>query len=494
MPRPRLGMLTSPFRPDRQPDPGTTTETPIPHPLGSPTEHLRYDALRSAAQDRIKALRSELDGARRRSEELVAEVDDLHRRLNNRWASLSRALRLDHASAAVRSWFRSPQLGRGLHRLPPGLRRQIRRAASVGWWTVSGQLPHRFRLWRAYRRERLGLAGPAVPAPSAIPLIPSERFRQIDPDWIDPQQRPEFIRLRQIEPQARIAVVLHLFYPDLWPEMHDSLASITEPFDLFVSLVAGASDTAAAAVTADFPNAHVLVIDNHGRDILPFLQLLRSGVLFRYDLICKLHGKRTAWRSGGDEWRRKLIGGIVGSPGTVATILHAFDTDPDLGLVVADGQMFTGREFWVANEPGLRQQFSRIGLNPGGFEKSFAGGSIFWIRPFLLRPIDALGLGFDDFEAEPIPVDGATVHVVERLISLLCEDAGMRIAQTAAACRGSSPARRHAATRAVDCELPAAVPPGAGKRRMVGPRLHRVDERDPSDAAVSRPSPAPAAR
>jgi lipopolysaccharide biosynthesis protein len=57
---------------------------------------------------------------------------------------------------------------------------------------------------------------------------------------------------------------------------------------------------------------------------------------------------------------------------------------------------------------------------------------MYWIRPLILRPINGLHLGYDDFEAEPISNDGFTAHAVERLVSLICYDAGMRAMESGA--------------------------------------------------------------
>jgi lipopolysaccharide biosynthesis protein/SAM-dependent methyltransferase len=174
----------------------------------------------------------------------------------------------------------------------------------------------------------------------------------------------------------------------------------------------------------------VLTVDNHGRDIFPFLALIRTGVLFNYELLCKVHSKRSAYREGGDAWRKTLVDGILGSTGLVERILEAFRSDTDLGMVVASGQIFGGRTFWVSNEVRLCRMFRDIGLNENAFERKFAGGSMYWIRPLILRPVNALNLGYDDFEAEPISSDGFTAHAVERIVSVICHDAGMRAAES----------------------------------------------------------------
>ena len=272
------------------------------------------------------------------------------------------------------------------------------------------------------------------PTPAAMPpqasaktIIrrPSDQQRLRNPAWVIPDERPEFIRLRNLLPTAKIAVVAHIYYSDLWPEMAEAILHISEPFDLFVTLVTEASHHLASAIQRRFPNAQVLIVDNHGRDIFPFLALLRTGVFFKYELICKLHSKRSLHLEDGDHWRRNLVGGILGTPTLTQNILGAFRADADLGIVVADGQIFGGHKYWASNEARVRELFQNIGLNSGAFEQSFGGGSIYWIRPLILRPINALGLNFDDFEPEPISSDGHTAHAIERLVSLVCYDAGM---------------------------------------------------------------------
>ena len=274
----------------------------------------------------------------------------------------------------------------------------------------------------------------------AVETRPSDLRRQLDEAWVEPNERPDFIRLGGMSPRSKIAVVVHVYYLEVWQELAEAICNIKEDFDLFVTLVIDAADALEPTIREQFPHAEVLLVDNHGRDVFPFLALIRTGVLFGYELICKIHSKGSRYREGGDEWRKALVGGILGSSRLVDEILDAFRTDPDLGVVVAPDQMFGGRMFWISNEARSAELLREIGLNESAFERDFAGGSIFWIRPLILRPINALRLGYDDFEAEPISEDGYTAHAVERLFSVVCHDAGMRIADSGALV-SRSPAR-----------------------------------------------------
>jgi lipopolysaccharide biosynthesis protein len=249
---------------------------------------------------------------------------------------------------------------------------------------------------------------------------------------------PDLFELRRLTPRGRIAVVLHLFDPDLWGEMRQAIERILHPFDLFVSLVKGVSDHMRPVITQAFPTSQIFDFENHGRDIGPFLVFLQSGVLYRYDLICKLHTKHSPGYGedprrkyqDGDAWRRALIDGVLGSSRLIHQLVTSFNSDPDLGMVVADGNIYSGLECWVSNEKHLSELLPRIGIAPDVRNRSFPGGSIFWIRSFLLRTLAGARLRLEDFEPEPLATDGGLGHSVERMFGIICEDAGMRVVES----------------------------------------------------------------
>jgi lipopolysaccharide biosynthesis protein len=246
---------------------------------------------------------------------------------------------------------------------------------------------------------------------------------------------PDLNSLARTVPRGRIAIVLHLYYPELWPELRDSLKAMPEPSDLFVTLTAGCSDEAADWVRADYPTAHIITLENHGRDIFPFVVLINSGVLDRYGLVCKLHTKRSMRRIDGDGWRHDLLSGVLSDPDYVSRILRAFDTDPDLGIVVAAGSVRRDAKNWRPHLCRVNELCARIGLPavPGerGYPE-FPAGSIYWIRSSLLRPLAELMLTAADFEPEPLPRGGGTIHAVERLVGHVCREAGMYVEESSA--------------------------------------------------------------
>lgn len=246
---------------------------------------------------------------------------------------------------------------------------------------------------------------------------------------------PDAWRVRadlQIAEPSRVAVLVHVFYPELVAEIVEQLAAIPVPFDLVVT---NASPQPVQISPDDVVELrHVLIVDveNHGRDIWPMVQVVNAGLLDPYDVVLKVHTKRSEWRAdhelagSGDEWRVQLLNAVLGDSTNVAAILSAFAGSPTLGLVTASGCIH-GADFWGADLAATQELLRRLELAVVPGELNFAGGSIYWIRGFLLQGLRALALTAEDFEPERGHIDGTTAHAIERAIGILTEEAGLQI-------------------------------------------------------------------
>lgn len=239
---------------------------------------------------------------------------------------------------------------------------------------------------------------------------------------------PELVAA-QGEPGARLAVVIHSHFPEVLPELLAALDAIPEPFDLLVTTTArelemGAVDSAGAA------SVRVFHVENRGRDILPLLRLVNAGLLDGYELVCKVHTKKSTWRAAGGrfagdggEWRTTLVGGILGSGGLAGAIVAAFDSRPRLMMVTAPGQVL-GPQYWGANLPLVLLLGRRGGLRVAPSTLRFAAGSMYWVRGTVLARLRDLHLTSAHFDAERGQDDGTTAHAVERYLGHLVADMG----------------------------------------------------------------------
>lgn len=229
------------------------------------------------------------------------------------------------------------------------------------------------------------------------------------------------------DPEPRIGVVLHLHYPDLWPEFERVLHRFARPFELVVTTTAG-NPSLEQKIRQAFAGAKVFVHENRGRDVAPFLQLLAEGHLAGMDLICKLHGKRSGSEGSrallGDVWRKATLHDLVGSSQQIERIVERFVADPNVGMI-GSGRFRLPNEFtreegaWGENRASILEMAARLGMPPEAFRLDYFAGTMFWVRTAALEPLRPLNLSMADFPNEPSKVDGELHHALERLFGVL---------------------------------------------------------------------------
>ncbi len=72
-----------------------------------------------------------------------------------------------------------------------------------------------------------------------------------------------------------IAIILHIYYTDLWGYFEEKLKSLNTPFDLYITLCDEVEDISDEILNS-FPNANIKRYKNKGKDIRPFLLTLKN--------------------------------------------------------------------------------------------------------------------------------------------------------------------------------------------------------------------------
>jgi lipopolysaccharide biosynthesis protein len=236
---------------------------------------------------------------------------------------------------------------------------------------------------------------------------------------------------------ARLAVIAHVYYDELWPQVRRYLHNIPEPFDLFATVPPSLGPAVRWQMSRDFPKATVLECENRGRDILPFLKMLDAIGLSRYRLVCKIHSKRSAHRRDGALWRKQILQGLLGSPAAIDRIVGMFEEHPGLAMAGAPGMILQSTYYWGvrhdarSNRAHVGALAARLGVGAGTDHFYFVAGSMFWVRPEALKGLLDLGLSDADFEAETGQHDGTMAHAMERFLGLLVRRNGFWLADTA---------------------------------------------------------------
>jgi len=244
---------------------------------------------------------------------------------------------------------------------------------------------------------------------------------------------------------AAVAVVVHIYYEDTWPDIAGALRGLTIPFDLIVSTVAG-RQRLIETIRRDYPRAEIEVVENRGRDVGPFITLLERGRLDRYKYICKIHGKKSIDGSRktymGAMWRRRLLFDLLGAPGAANAAIALFERDPSIGMIGSRVFRLPKKDYsedlsWSANRAMTLKIAERMGVPPEKFRLDFFGGTMFWVRPEALKPLANLGLAAE-MPDESGRIDGDLPHAVERVLPTSVLAAGYRLAD----CDGGDVTRR----------------------------------------------------
>lgn len=231
-------------------------------------------------------------------------------------------------------------------------------------------------------------------------------------------------------------VVVHAWYPDVLEEITRALNDSGIDWEIVVTTSAAQADAVRDVLGRCKMLSRLVIFENRGRDILPFLQVANQLVDSGHDVVLKLHTKRSPHRQDGDAWRKDLIGKLV-SGHRAKTILSAFDRRPELGMVGPEGHILALSEHLGANARSIDYLVSRTGIGMPDVEKdNFVSGSMFWVRLQALRPLLDAHLGDFEFETENGQIDGTLAHAVERLVSLCVRDSSMEIVSAEDICKG----------------------------------------------------------
>lgn len=226
----------------------------------------------------------------------------------------------------------------------------------------------------------------------------------------------------------RLAVHVHMFYPEMMERFAALLRDVGFGFDLFVSTCGEANTTFVRNVTARLlPGRKVIVRDvpNRGRDIAPFL-LAFPEIWCSYDAVLHLHSKKSPHAGFGTQWLDWILRHLLSDRDIALACVHQLEERPDVAMLFADNYFEIKRHAgWNANEDRARAVLARLGAPLRDIPRyaHFAAGSIGWFRVDAFAAL-ASSLTLDDFEVEDGQIEGTLAHVLERAMPLLAVSQG----------------------------------------------------------------------
>lgn len=221
----------------------------------------------------------------------------------------------------------------------------------------------------------------------------------------------------------KVAVVVHVYYPELWPEIAARLRALSHPFDLWITTTTDRQESVTAQVRADFAEARIHARPNAGMDVLPLLHLVPELVRHGYVAVCKLHTKQGDGELA-EVWRGVMLDALVGDDALFHQTAQAFASNPVLHLAGPASLYQSVRKLMLDNAPELERFWSLwTGLawpQDGTFDWGFFAGTMFWVRPETLQPLATALLEHAGAWWEAgYQKDGQAVHAIERLLGYL---------------------------------------------------------------------------
>lgn len=312
----------------------------------------------------------------------------------------------------------------------PLLRRNARRSATLLWWTFTGKLFQRLK----DRRNKLNrisdnnLLENEIKEIQSDNIVPHEVARPIDIDYslgVPFDIHAQSLSFPDNSPQ--LAVVCHLYYPQLAHEFRSYLNNIPFSFDLYISTDEAIKKTQIekAFTCWDSGLIDVRIMHNCGRDIAPKIVGF-ADIYPKYEFVLHLHSKLSDHADVLTNWRGYLLETLLGSEEIVRSVFTAFEQEKNLGIIAP--QHFEPVRHWINwgdNFPEAQRLAQRLGIEVG--EKNlldFPSGSMFWARSAALKPLLDLKLSCAEFAQEVGQIDGTLAHAIERLYFFICEKAG----------------------------------------------------------------------
>lgn len=224
----------------------------------------------------------------------------------------------------------------------------------------------------------------------------------------------------------KLAIVIHAYYDELLVEI---LQFLKQLHDIQFKIYITTPNPKSARLTLERSGLpyYLEKTENHGRDILPFLQIMQQVKQDGYEFIIKVHTKKSPHRTDGNIWRQDLYNKLL-TRSKIKRNISLFQKESTLGILAPEGYLLPINNYIGDNIDQLRYLSHRLGINfQQLLQLKFVAGSMFMAKVVALEPLLALDLGIDDFEVETGQLDGTMAHAIERVIAVSAYSIGLEV-------------------------------------------------------------------
>jgi lipopolysaccharide biosynthesis protein len=227
-----------------------------------------------------------------------------------------------------------------------------------------------------------------------------------------------------------LAVVIHVYYIDVFAKIIQSLEDLGVPLKVYVTTTSELESEIKDALISSGFNFLLLPVANHGRDVLPFFKVMPEVVRNGHTVLLKLHTKKTEHRRDGDAWMKDVLSKLVTND-KVGRCFDLLNSDEGIGMIAPAGHIISMSAYYGSNKEKVVSISKRLGFSETDvMDAAFVAGTMFYAHIAALQPILKLAFKDEDFELENKQVDGTLAHAIERCLSISCLSAGLKLIST----------------------------------------------------------------
>lgn len=225
-----------------------------------------------------------------------------------------------------------------------------------------------------------------------------------------------------------LGIVAHFYYPELVDILFDQLELLADEADVFATTSEKSADLVIKRAEKSKYNCFVIITENKGRDVLPFIYTLNNFNLEDYNIVLKAHTKKSPHlKEDGSKWADLHLKYNIGNVCSFNWVSTAFDELKNVGMIFHESvSMFSDRD--IGNNKNMMDYAKIFGVND--FCRNiwnFSAGTMFYVRGDALSYLKSLNIGSDIFEDEENQLDGTLAHIIERLFPIFIKKAGYNI-------------------------------------------------------------------
>ena len=219
------------------------------------------------------------------------------------------------------------------------------------------------------------------------------------------------------------ALIIHLYYLDMFDEMCKEIECSSEIFDIYISINLNVTIEEINNIISVYPNVNIFLFENRGRDVLPFLKIFKYIYKLGYLSVCKVHSKKSLHNDSGKEWGIHLRKRLFDSADKIISTLN---NSLEMGGYVAKNNLVHSSIGIGVNESNILKVVRLLNIDFSN-DFYFPYGTMFWCKVESIRQLALNSLDSKYFPIEEGLTDGNIEHGIERVIGLLVQENGFRL-------------------------------------------------------------------